>query len=116
VLGRVRRCYLVVAKTASTQGATLIYMTEDLKIVTTVDNEAEAEMVGERLSEAGISFTVRLASGGIRLGAAAGRDVCVDGPDLDRAREALAVDEGFSDEELARLSDEAGQAARDETA
>jgi hypothetical protein len=90
-------------------------MTEDLKIVTTVGNEAEAEMVGERLSEAGISFTVRLASGGIRLGAAAGRDVCVDGQDLDRAREALEVDEGFSDEELARLSDEAGKAARDET-
>ncbi len=89
-------------------------MAEDLKIVTTVGNEAEAEMVGERLSEVGISFTVRLASGGIRLGAAAGRDVWVDGQDLDRAREALEVDEGFSDEELARLSEEAGKAARDE--
>jgi Putative prokaryotic signal transducing protein len=111
-----RRRFLVVAKDASKRGATLIFMTEDLKIVTTVGNEAEAEMVSERLSEAGISFTVRLASGGIRLGAAAARDVCVDGQDLDRAREALEVDEGFSDEELARLSDEAGKAARDETA
>ncbi len=72
-------------------------------------------MVGERLSEAGIAFTVRLAGGGIRLGAAAGRDVYVDGQDLDRAQAALAVDEGFSDEELARLSDEAGRAAQDET-
>ncbi len=90
-------------------------MAEDLRIVTTVGNEAEAEMVGERLSEADIRFTVRLASGGIRLGAAAGREVYVDAQDLDRALEALEVDEGFSDEELARLSDEAGRAAQDET-
>ncbi len=72
-------------------------------------------MVAERLSEAGIRFTVRLASGGIRLGAAAARDLYVDEQDLDRARAMLEVDEGFSDEELARLSDEAGKAARDKT-
>jgi Putative prokaryotic signal transducing protein len=89
-------------------------MAEDLRIVTTVGNEAEAEMVGERLSEAGIRFTVRLASGGIRLGAAAGRELYVDAQDLDRARAALEVDEGFSDEELARLSDEAGRAAQED--
>jgi uncharacterized protein YaaQ len=90
-------------------------MSDELKMVTTVSNEAEAEMVGERLSEAGIRFTARLASGGIRLGAAAARDVYVEEQDLDRAREVLKVDEGFSDEELARLSDEAGKAALDET-
>lgn len=90
-------------------------MAEELKIVTTVSNEAEAEMVSERLSEAGISFSVRLASGGIRLGAAAARDVYVEEQALDRAREVLSADEGFSDEELARLSDEAGREARDET-
>ncbi len=84
-------------------------MSDELKIVTTVSNEAEAEMVAERLSEAGIRFSVRLASGGIRLGAAAARDVCVEEQDLDRAREALKADEGFSEEELARLSDEAGE-------
>jgi hypothetical protein len=85
-------------------------MSEDLKIVTTVGNEAEAGMVGERLSEAGIRFTVRLASGGIRLGAAAARDMYVDAQDLDRARETLEADESFSDEELTRLSKEAGEA------
>jgi len=90
-------------------------MSEDLRIVTTVTNEAEAEMVAERLSEAGIRHMSRTASGGIRLGAAAARDVFVDERDLDRAREVLKVDEGFSDEELARLSDEAGEAALDET-
>ena len=50
-------------------------MSDQLKLVTTVGNEAEAEMVSARLSEAGIRFTVRLASGGIRLGAAASRDL-----------------------------------------
>ena len=82
--------------------------------MTTVGNEAEAEMVGERLSEAGIRLSVRLASGGIRLGAAAARDVYVEEQDLERARELLVVDEGFSEEELARLSDEAGDAAANE--
>lgn len=95
--------------------ATLLEMAEELKIVTTVSNETEAEMVSERLSEAGIRFSVRLASGGIRLGAAAARDVYVEEQALDQAREVLSVDEGFSDEELARLSDEAGKQARDET-
>jgi hypothetical protein len=90
-------------------------MSEDLRIVTTVSNEAEAEMVAERLSEAGIRHMARMASGGIRLGAAAARDVYVETQDLDRAREVLKVDEGFSEEELARLSDEAGEAALDET-
>jgi hypothetical protein len=90
-------------------------MSDRLKLVTSVSNEAEAEMVAERLSEAGIRFTVRLASGGIRIGAAAARDLYVDERDLDRARQMLQVDEGFSDAELARLSDEAGKTARDKT-
>jgi hypothetical protein len=90
-------------------------MADELKIVTTVSNETEAEMVSERLSEAGIRFSVRLAGGGIRLGAAAARDVYVEEQALDRAREVLRIDEGFSDEELARLSDEAGEPAADET-
>ncbi len=88
---------------------------DEPKLLTTVENEAEAEMVAERLSEAGIRFSVRMASGGIRLGPAAARDVYVQEQDLDRAKETLAVDEGFSEEELARLSDEAGEAALDET-
>jgi Putative prokaryotic signal transducing protein len=78
------------------------------KVLTTVSNEAEAGMVGDRLSEAGIRYTTRLASGGIALGAAAPQDVYVDEQDLDRAHEVLEADEGFSEEELARLSDEAG--------
>jgi Putative prokaryotic signal transducing protein len=90
-------------------------MSDDLKILTTVTNEAEAEMVAERLSEAGIRHMSRTASGGIRFGAAAARDVFVEERDLDRAREVLKVDEGFSEEELARLSDEAGEAAPEQS-
>lgn len=90
-------------------------MPDDLRIVATVSNEAEAEMVAERLSEAGIRHMSLTAGGGIRLGAAAARDVYIDAKDLDRAREVLKVDEGFSEEELARLSDQAGEAARDDT-
>jgi Putative prokaryotic signal transducing protein len=88
-------------------------VSEDLRIVTTVGNEAEAEMVAERLSEAGIRHMSRTASGGIRLGAAAARDVYVDARELERAREVLRLDESFSDEELALLSDEAGEASTD---
>jgi putative signal transducing protein len=90
-------------------------MPDDLKIVTTVSNEAEAEMVAERLSEAGIRHMARPAAGGILLDAAAARNVYVDAQDLDRAREVLAVDEGFSEDELTRLSDEARKDALDET-
>ncbi len=86
-------------------------VSEDLKVVTTVANAAEAEMVAERLSEAGIAHSSRVASGGIRLGAAAARDVYVDARDYDRAVEALEIDEGFSEEELARLSERAGEEA-----
>ena len=86
-------------------------MPDEPKVLTTVANEAEAEMVAERLSEAGIEHSIRLASGGIRLGAAAARDIYVQEKDYDRARETLEADEGFSDEELARLSEQAGREA-----
>jgi hypothetical protein len=84
---------------------------EELKVLTTVENQAEGEMVAERLSEAGIEHSSRMASGGIRLGAAAALDIYVRASDLERARETLEADEGFSDEELARLSEQAGREA-----
>jgi len=88
-------------------------MPDELRILTTVNNEAEAEMVSERLSEAGIRHMARMAGGGIRLGAAAARDIYVEEQDLERAHEVLRVDEGFSDDELARLSEEAGRESGD---
>jgi len=86
-------------------------MPEELKVLTTVANEAEGEMVAERLSEAGIEHSSRIAAGGIRLGAAAARDIYVAAADYDRAVKTLEADEGFSDEELARLSEQAGREA-----
>jgi hypothetical protein len=81
-------------------------MTE-LRVVTTVGNEAEAEMVREALAEAGIRSMPQMSSGNIRLGAAAPLDVYVEQQDYDKALAVLnaAVP---SDEELARLSDDAG--------
>src|SRR3954452_11554208 len=87
--------------------ANLRPMTSELKVVTTVSNQAEAEMVCESLSEAGIRSMPQMSSGNIRLGAAAPLDVYVEQHDFDKALAVLnaAVP---SDEELTRLSDEAG--------
>jgi hypothetical protein len=81
-------------------------MPDELKIVTTVSNEAEAEMVCESLSEAGIRSVPQMSSGNIRLGAAAPLDVYVEEQHYDRALEVLNA---AGDEELARLSHEAGE-------
>jgi hypothetical protein len=83
-------------------------MPDDLKIETTVSNEAETEMVCESLSEARIRSMPQMSSGKIRLGAAAPLDVYIEEQHYDRALEVLnaAVP---SDEELARLNHEAGQ-------
>jgi putative signal transducing protein len=81
-------------------------MEEELKIVTTVGNQAEAEMVGEWLSEAGIRSVPQMSSGDIRLGAAAPRDVYVNASDYERALEVLNA-EVPSDEELEALSQQA---------
>jgi len=78
-------------------------MAEELRIVTTVGNEAEAEMIGEWLSEAGIRSLAQMSSKGIRLGAAAERDIYVDAKDYDRALEVVNA-EVPSEEELASLS------------
>jgi hypothetical protein len=81
----------------------------ELKIVARASSAAEAVMVCGRLTEAGI----RTMRGAGRWGS--GRDVYVKEQDLERSREVLKADEGgFSEEELARLSDEAGGMAAEE--
>ena len=80
-----------------------LQMSDTLRIVTTVENEAEAEMVAEWLSEAGIRSMPQMSSGNIRLGAAARRDVYVAEEDYDRALEVINA-EVPSEEELAALS------------
>jgi hypothetical protein len=87
-------------------------MSDDFKIVTTVSSEPEAELVIERLLAADIHAISQRSIGGPEWGYSGARDVFVRAQDLDRAHETLKADEGsFGDEELARLSDEAGREA-----
>jgi hypothetical protein len=82
---------------------------DDLKIVTTANNEVEAEMVRIRLLEAGIHALSRRVIGSGEWGTSGARYVLVGERDLGRARELLESDEGISEEELSRQSDEAGK-------
>jgi hypothetical protein len=89
-------------------------MAGTLKVVATVANEAEAELVCGRLSEAGIAAVSQRAIGGPEFGASGGRYVYVDEADLDRATSLLEAEQGaISEAELARLSDEAGRQANE---
>ena len=77
-------------------------------------NEPEAELILARLAEAGIQAISRRSTGDVELGAGGGRMVYVEERDEARAREILAGEEPpFSDEELTRLSEEAGRGAHD---
>jgi hypothetical protein len=90
-------------------------MSDELKVVTTVGSEAEAEMVIDRLRAANIHALAQRTIGGPEWGGSGTRSVYVDEEHFERARDLLAADEGaFSDEELTRLSEEAGRKAREE--
>jgi hypothetical protein len=85
-------------------------MAEDLKVVATAANEAEAEMIRDRLLSEGVHAISQRTIGGPEWGGSGVRNVYVNETDLDRARAVLEADEGaFSEDELARLSDEAGR-------
>jgi hypothetical protein len=89
-----------------------IDMVGELKIVTSVTNQAEAELLCGRLMEAGIHAMSRKAFGGPEWGLSSANDVLVNAEDLERAREMLGKgEEPISDEELARQSEEAGREA-----
>jgi hypothetical protein len=78
-------------------------MSGERKIVATASNLAEAEVIGEWLSEAGIHSMPQMGSGSIRLGAAAPRGVYVDANEYDRALEVINA-EVPSQAELEALS------------
>jgi|GEM_PF-2905517 len=77
-------------------------MSDELRVLTTASSEAEAAMVREWLAEASIHSLARVSRKGIRLSAAAPREVFVYESDLERAREVLNA-ELPSAEELAAL-------------
>jgi hypothetical protein len=86
---------------------------DELKIVTTASNEPEAEMIRIRLLEAGIHAVSRRTIGGPEWGTSGARYMLVNERDLGRARELLESDEGISEQELSRQSEEAGREPRD---
>jgi flagellar biosynthesis/type III secretory pathway M-ring protein FliF/YscJ len=76
--------------------------------------EPEAELIVQRLAQAGISAVSQLSSGNPEFGASGGRTIYVEEDDVERARAALAdAEQGFSDEELAELSEQAAREARE---
>jgi hypothetical protein len=82
---------------------------DDLKIVASVD-QFEADIIMGRLSEAGIHCMRSGGGAGFERGMSRFRDVYVNAKDLERARAVLKEDEGgFDEDELARLSEEAGK-------
>jgi hypothetical protein len=86
-------------------------MSDELKVVASAANEAEAQMICGRLLGAGIHAISQRNIGGPEWGASGARSVFVNEADVERARATLEADEGaFSDEELTRLSEEAGRA------
>jgi hypothetical protein len=85
-------------------------VSDDLRSVTTVGSHAEAEMVCDRLLADGIHAITQRTIGSVEFGDSGGRTLMVAATDLERARALLASEEGtFSDEELTRLSEEAGR-------
>jgi Putative prokaryotic signal transducing protein len=81
-----------------------------LKVLTTASSPVKQTLLLARLSDAGIPC-IR-GAGGARVALGSGHDILVEEEDMARAREVLKEDdEGFDEEELARLSEEAGRQA-----
>jgi hypothetical protein len=86
----------------------------ELKVIATAAHQAEAELIRARLAQAGISAIEQRAISNPEFGGSGGRYIYVQSGDLERARAVLAVEQPpFSDEELARLSEEAAREARE---
>jgi hypothetical protein len=97
------------------QRATLRFVPEDdpqkatLEIAATASSGAEADLICQRLAEAGIQATSQRSIGGPEWGTSGGQYVYVESTQLDRARELLAAGSGISDEELAKMAEDAGR-------
>jgi hypothetical protein len=87
---------------------------DDLKIVATATDEMHKALIIGRLAEAGIRCMSGAAERNWNTGRS--RDIYVRAADLERAREVLKAGEGgFDEDELARLSEEAGKENAAET-
>jgi hypothetical protein len=85
-----------------------------LRPVAGARNEPEAELIVQQLQQAGISSVSQLSSGNPEFGSSGGRTIYVEEDEVERAREVLAdAQSQISDEELARLSEEAAREGRE---
>lgn len=83
-----------------------------LQVLTTASGSVEQRLLLARLNDAGIPCMA--GAGGVRTALGNGRQILVEAQDLTRAREVLKEeDEGFDEDELARLSEEAGEPPAD---
>jgi hypothetical protein len=78
-------------------------------VVASATNAAEAELIVQRLTAAGIHASVQRAFGTVEWGESGARWVYTDAADAERARELLGESAGISDEELARQAEEAAE-------
>jgi hypothetical protein len=70
-----------------------------LQVVTTAGNGAEADLIRQRLAEAGIPAISQRTIGGPEWGASGAQYIYVEAPHLERARELLNATGEPSDEE-----------------
>jgi hypothetical protein len=62
-----------------------------LRVVATAEGEPEAELISQRLAQAGITAVVQRAIGGPEFGASGSRYVYVPAAELERARSVLSA-------------------------
>jgi hypothetical protein len=80
-----------------------------LRVAATATNAVEADLICQRLAEAGISAISQRSIGGPEWGVSGGQYVYVEAAHLDRARDVLKASGDLSDEELAELSEQGFQ-------
>jgi hypothetical protein len=80
----------------------------DLRVAAAAASLAEAELIRQRLQQAGIEAVSQRSIGGPEWGPSGGQYVYVEANDLDRARELLAESEGIGETELDRLAEDSG--------
>jgi hypothetical protein len=79
------------------------------RLLTSTAAPFEADVIVGRLTDAGIAAFVKAPIQSRMGDVVGGRDVYVEEALLDRAREVLAEGSGVSEDELARLAEEAGR-------
>ncbi len=78
-----------------------------LQVVATAGSGPEADLICQRLAEAGIQATAQRSIGGPQWGLSGSQYVYVEAEQLALAREVLAAPDHVSDEDLAKMAEDA---------